>query len=128
MGRGRKTGPSQRPEAIGAVTGWWFAWQAHPNLLADGATVYRKSVYRRSTGSATRMKRLKKNHRREWGEWCEGVPELGHEAHWLSKSHFLTVDHIVPLRLGGSHERSNLRVVCNWANLQLERSRRRRAA
>jgi 5-methylcytosine-specific restriction endonuclease McrA len=96
--------------------GWWFPWQVRPDLLADGASVHRKSLMKRPTSLGRRAKRMKDRHRQAYGRWCPGVPEIDHEPHRLSQRQYLTVDHIIPVVRGGTHQEDNLRVICNKAN------------
>lgn len=49
-------------------------------------------------------------HRRRWGDLCPGY---GRKPH-LSGD--LTVDHIVPLVAGGTHDAANLQVLCRSCN------------
>lgn len=49
-------------------------------------------------------------HKARHGDWCEG---------WQVESHAakdLTADHIIPLAAGGTHDRSNLGVLCRGCN------------
>ncbi|MEW2302564.1 HNH endonuclease [Streptomyces sp. NPDC006655] len=49
-------------------------------------------------------------HRASHGDYCPG---WGVPAH---ASQDLTVDHVVPLAAGGTHDRANLRVLCRGCN------------
>ena len=68
---------------------------------------YRDPTYRR------RRDALIAGHRQQHGDWCPGAPDLDHAPHATVD---LTADHIQPLSLGGTHELSNLRVLCGSAN------------
>lgn len=77
-------------------------WADHPTNPA-----YRDPGYRR-----TRAKLLTA-WRREHGDWCPGATDLNHPPH---PEPDLTVDHIIPLRDGGTHDESNLRILCRKQN------------
>jgi hypothetical protein len=109
----------ERPLSIGPVTGWWFPWQVRPRRLADGARYQRTSVYRRRTANVKKAQRFKRQHEYIHGSWCVGAAEIAHKPHFLKGREFLTVDHVLPLAKGGTWARSNLRVICNKANLRL---------
>jgi 5-methylcytosine-specific restriction protein A len=49
-------------------------------------------------------------HRASHGDYCPGWGVPAHGAQDL------TVDHVIPLAAGGTHERSNLRVLCRACN------------
>ena len=53
----------------------------------------------------------------ENGRWCPGADDLDHDPHPVEWPNILTVDHITPLRRGGTHHRDNLRILCQDANL-----------
>jgi hypothetical protein len=109
-----------RPRAIGEPSGWYWSWQPEPILLGSGQRVFQKSAYRRPTGAKKRMVAFRKAYEREYGRYCSGAPEIGHLPHHLtSPRRFLTVDHIIPLAVGGLTVKSNLRVVCDKANARL---------
>lgn len=52
-------------------------------------------------------------HLERHGRWCPGFERA---PHVLTARQKLTVDHIVPLAAGGTHDRSNLRVLCDRCN------------
>lgn len=47
--------------------------------------------------------------------WCKKTVVLGVERGHPDRA---TIDHLVPVSLGGGDETSNLRVACNWCNHQ----------
>ena len=45
---------------------------------------------------------------------CPGILDI-HDPHPLIDGNVLTIDHVVPLKDGGTHDEENLRVVCrSW--------------
>lgn len=55
--------------------------------------------------------RLLQHHRQTYGDICPG--DRQHPPH---RTNDLTVDHIVPLNNGGTHDITNLRVICRSSN------------
>jgi 5-methylcytosine-specific restriction protein A len=92
-----------------------------------GSRRCREHLYRRSSSEANRppdpayfepeyrrlRARLLDAWRREHGDVCPGAPDLGHAPHPATD---LTLDHLVPLSAGGTHDEANLRVLCRRAN------------
>ncbi len=58
---------------------------------------------------------------KEHGHWCPGAPDLRHAPH---PAIVLTLDHIIPIRNGGTHDEGNLRVLCRSANASRSRGGR----
>lgn len=71
---------------------------------------------RRPATFSRRSAKIKNRHREQHGNWCPGASDLEHESHDLKDDEYLTVDHIVPVRDGGSHTAENLRILCNTTN------------
>ncbi len=76
-----------------------------PTHRRRGPSPYAAAEYQRN------RRRLMTQHLEEHGWWCPGAPDLDHAPH---PSRTLTVDHIVRVADGGTHELGNLRVLC-WA-------------
>lgn len=123
--KGRRNGKLNldRPIAIGESSGWWFPWQVEPWKLrmvnGQFKPMYRKTVYARPVGKKRRARLLVDQHVATHGQWCPGLPELLHRPHFLTPAAFLTIDHIVPLHRGGTWAKSNLRIICDKANMRL---------
>lgn len=60
-------------------------------------------------------RRMLAEHRRTVGPWCPG-DGAHHDAH---PCHDLTLDHVIPLHLGGTDDRSNARIMCRSHNSRL---------
>lgn len=68
----------------------------------------------RGTGEYQRARAaLVAAHLERHGRWCPGFERSAHE---LTARQQLTVDHIVPLALGGTNDRGNLHVLCSSCN------------
>jgi hypothetical protein len=72
---------------------------------------YDNPVYRRNRAA------LIAEHLRRHGEVCPGAPDLGHAPHPCRSGQLTADHHPVPRALGGSADRSNLRVLCRRRNL-----------
>jgi 5-methylcytosine-specific restriction protein A len=72
----------------------------------------RGSASQRGYTSAYRVvaKQVVIEHRARHGGWCPGYGVPDH------RTHDLTIDHIIPLAHGGTHDRANLRVLCRGCN------------
>ncbi|MFJ2575978.1 HNH endonuclease [Kitasatospora aureofaciens] len=80
-------------------------WQARQDQLRGSATQRGYgATYRRAAAAALA------SHRRQHGEMCPGYGVPPHPATDL------TVDHMVPKRLGGGDEPENLGVLCRSCN------------
>lgn len=81
------------------------AWQAQRDRN-------RGSAHQRGYTSAYRRQaaQVLAEHRARQGEWCPGWRVPGHTASDL------TVDHVIPLARGGTHDRANLSVLCRGCN------------
>lgn len=87
---------------VGRCAGCASSTKAEKNRRLRGSSEYQRA---RAELVATHLERH--------GRWCPGFER---DPHRLTGGQKLTVDHVVPLASGGTHDRSNLQVLCSSCN------------